>query len=168
MRYLILLSVVPFLFSCNSNCSCKMAEANVTAVQALYDSFAEGDVDAVLAGLSADIEWNEAENFIYADGNPYKGPEAVAEGVFARIGGEWEYWNLEDKSFSSLGTSGVLVTGRYKGKHKASGNELDAQFAHVWNVVEGKPASFQQYTDTKAAAEAVVVPEPAAEEATEE
>jgi len=45
--------------------------------------------------MSPDIQWNEAENFVYADGNPYVGPDAVVNGVFARLGAEWEYWNLE-------------------------------------------------------------------------
>ena len=123
----------------------------------MYDAFAEANVDNVLAGMSDDITWNEAENFIYADNNPYQGPNAVLEGVFGRIGAEWEYWNLEDKNFNAFGGSGVLVTGRYKAKNKATGKEIDAQFAHVWQLADGKATSFQQYTDTKQVAEAIVL-----------
>ena len=65
-----------------------MSAENVAAVKATYDAFAVGDVPAVLGAMSPAIEWNEAENFPYADGNPYRGPEAVLNGVFARIGGE--------------------------------------------------------------------------------
>jgi hypothetical protein len=36
--------------------------------------------------MDPSIEWNEAENFIYADRNPYVGPQAVLEGVFTRLG----------------------------------------------------------------------------------
>ena len=127
--------------------------SNVDIVQGMYDAFAEGNVDAVLASLSDSIVWNEAENFIYADGNPYVGPQAVVEGVFARLGQEWEYWNLENISLQSLGEDGVLATGRYKAKNRATTKELNAQFAHVWTLQDGKAARFQQYTDTKQAIE---------------
>ncbi len=159
MRFIIFLFTLSFFMACDNACVCKIGETNVTAVKAMYDAFAEGDVESVLAGLSPEIVWNEAENFIYADGNPYKGHDAVVEGVFGRLGAEWEYWNLEDKAFHPVGGDNVLVTGRYKAKNKASGNMLDAQFAHVWTLQDGKAVNFQQYTDTKQAAEAVLVPE---------
>lgn len=52
-------------------------------VRGIYDAFGKGDVPAVLGAMDPGIEWNEAENFIYADGNPYVGPQAVARGCFA-------------------------------------------------------------------------------------
>jgi ketosteroid isomerase-like protein len=42
----------------------------------------------------------------------------------------------------------VVALGRYGGANKATGKALDAQFAHVWRVKNGKLAGFQQYTDT--------------------
>jgi ketosteroid isomerase-like protein len=133
-----------------------MQSANVEVVQAMYDGFAEGNVDAVLALMSENITWNEAENFIYADKNPYIGPQGVAEGVFARIGGEWEFWNLEDMTVQGAGNANVVAQGRYKAKNKATGKELNAQFVHYWTIEDGKATKFQQYTDTKQAAEVVI------------
>lgn len=42
----------------------------------------------VLGTLDAKVVWNEAEGKELADGNLYIGPEAVLQGVFARIGAE--------------------------------------------------------------------------------
>ena len=67
-----------------------MSQENVKVVQSLYAAFAKGDIGTVIAALDAQVEWWEAENFIYDDGNPYIGPDAVLNGVFARIGAEWE------------------------------------------------------------------------------
>jgi len=67
-----------------------MSQENVALVRAVYDAFATGDIAGVLGRMSADMVWNEAENFPYADGNPYRGPDAVLAGVFARIGAEWD------------------------------------------------------------------------------
>ena len=128
---------------------------NVAVVDGLYQSFAKGDVPAVLAVMDANIVWNEAEGFPYADQNPYQGPEAVLNGVFARIGAEWEYWNLTDIQLHDMADNKVLATLRYKAKHKATGKTIDSQTAHLWTLKDGKITAFQQFTDTKQAAEAI-------------
>ena len=133
--------------------------ANSERIKGLYDAFAAGDVDLVLSNFAEDIQWSEAENFIYDYGEPLVGADAVVEGVFAKLGSEWEYWNLENKQFYDVGEDRVLVTGRYKAKNIASAKELDAQFAHVWQLRDTLALSFQQYTDTKQAAEVVLVDE---------
>ncbi len=131
------------------------APGNVAVVDGVYQSFAKGDVPNVLAVMDANIVWNEAENFPYADRNPYKGPEAVLNGVFARIGAEWEYWNLTDIQLHDMSGNQVLATLRYDAKHKTTGKVIDSQTAHLWTLKDGKIVAFQQFTDTKQAAAAV-------------
>ncbi len=122
-------------------------------VKALYDAFGKGDVPAVLGAFDPQIQWREAENFLYADGNPYIGPQAVAEGVFQRIVSDVENFAVLPEHFVEGGDT-VVVEGRYRGKMKATGTPVDAQFAHVWQLRDGKVVRFQQYTDTKQWAEA--------------
>jgi ketosteroid isomerase-like protein len=124
-----------------------MSAENVAIVESLYRAFAAGDVPGVVGAMSADIEWNEAENFPYADGNPYRGPDAVLGGVFARIGGEWDGFQAIPHKLVAQGDT-VVALGRYKGVYKATGRPLDAQMVHVWRVKDGKVVGFQQYTDT--------------------
>jgi ketosteroid isomerase-like protein len=101
--------------------------------------------------MSPDIVWNEAENFLYADRNPYLGPEAILTGVFARLGTEWDGFAAVPDEFLDAGDT-VVVFGRYHGTYKATERALDAQLVHVWRVEEGKAVAFQQYTDTLQAA----------------
>lgn len=122
-------------------------------VKALYDAFGMGDVPAVLDAFDPQIQWRGAENFLYADGNPYVGPQAVAEGVFQRIVSDVENFAVVPEHFVEGGDT-VVVEGRYRGKMKATGTPVDAQFAHVWQLRDGKVVRFQQYTDTKQWAEA--------------
>lgn len=124
-----------------------MAQENIELVRSIYAAFGAGDVNAVIARMAPDIEWNEAENFPYADGNPYRGPEAVLTGVFARLGSEWEAFAAVPEEFLDAGDT-VLVLGRYSGRHKATGRAVDAQMVHLWRVAGGKATAFQQYTDT--------------------
>lgn len=130
-----------------------MSDESVALVRGIYEAFAAGDVPGVLGRMSPDIVWNEAENFIYADGNPYRGPEAILNGVFARCIGEWDGFSAVPEEYLDAGDT-VVVLGRYRGTNKATGRAMDAQLAHVWRVADGKVVAFQQYTDTLGTARA--------------
>jgi uncharacterized protein len=131
-----------------------MSQSNVDLIRAIYGAFEAGDVPGVVARMAPDMVWNEAENFPYADGNPYEGPEAILGGVFARLGSEWDGFAAVPEEFLDAGDT-VVVLGRYRGACKATGGRLDAQMAHVWRVRDGKAARFQQYTDTHQARQAM-------------
>jgi len=124
-----------------------MSQNNVDLIRTLYGAFAAGDVGAVVARMSPDIVWNEAENFPYSDGNPYRGPDAIVAGVFARLGGEWDGFEVAPEEFLDAGDR-VVMLGRYRGAFKATGKSQNAQVVHVWRVAGGKAIGFQQYVDT--------------------
>lgn len=123
-------------------------------VRALYAAFAKGDMPAALATMAPDIVWNEAENYPYADRNPYIGPEAVLMGVFARIGGDWDGFSAISDELIDGGDT-IVSLGHYEGTSKATGKKMRAQFAHVFRVKSGKITGFQQYADTLGTAKAM-------------
>lgn len=124
-----------------------MSTQNIDAIKALYAAFAIGDMPNVLAVLHDDITWNEAENFPYADNNPYAGPQAVLEGVFARCGGEWDGFAVHMNTLYDAGEH-IIATGRYVGTYKQSGTAMNPQAVHIWTMVDGKAIRFQQHIDT--------------------
>ncbi len=128
--------------------------SNLDPVRALYAAFAKGDMAAALATMAADIVWNEAENYPYADRNPYVGPEAVLHGVFARIGADWDGFSATSDEFIDGGET-IVSLGHYAGVAKATGKAMRAQFAHVFRVRDGQIAGFQQYADTLGTAQAL-------------
>jgi uncharacterized protein len=121
---------------------------NGELIRNLYAAFGLGDVPTVLGTFDPQIRWMEAEGFLYAAGNPYVGPQAVAEGVFMRIVDDVDGFAVVPQNFVDGGDT-VVVEGRYRGTMKATGKPIDAQFAHVWQLRGGKIVRFQQYTDTK-------------------
>lgn len=124
-----------------------MSAENSALVEKLYQAFNSGDVPFVLGTMDPGIEWNEAEGFIYADGNPYIGPDAVLQGVFARLGGEWEGFTVAaDRIFEAGDT--IISCGYYSGKFRRTGQSVRAQFAHFFTFANGKMVRFNQYTDT--------------------
>jgi ketosteroid isomerase-like protein len=128
-----------------------MSLENVDLVRSIYAAFASGDVPGVVARMAPDMVWNEAENFPYADGNPYEGPPAILTGVFARLGSEWDGFAAAPEEYLDAGDT-VIVLGRYVGTYKATGRPLHAQMVHVWRLEGGRAVRFQQYTDTLQAA----------------
>ena len=124
-----------------------MSTQNVELVRGIYDGFAAGDVAAVLGAMSPEIVWNEAENFPLSDRNPYIGPEAVANGVFARLAADWDGFALTIEELLDAGEA-VVAIGRYRGTSKATGRSVNAQLVHVWWLEDGKVVAFRQYTDT--------------------
>ena len=67
----------------------------------------------VLGLMHPKIEWNEAESNSLADGNPYIGPDAIVEGVFARLGANHEHFGLQDVKIYGMSGNMVLATLRY-------------------------------------------------------
>ncbi|WP_273277357.1 ester cyclase [Maribacter polysiphoniae] len=128
---------------------------NIATINTLYKAFAAGDIPAVLASMDPKVVWHEAEGNAYADGNPYKGPEAVSNGVFARIGKDYDYFNLAQIQLYEMAGNQILATLRYQAKSKKNGTVIDAQVAHHWFLKNGKVIGFQQYVDTKQLAKAV-------------
>lgn len=119
--------------------------SNVRVVQGVYTAFAKGDVPAVLAVMSSAIQWTEAKGFPY--GGTYRGPNAVLDGVFMRIGADWDGFAVEPREFIDGGER-VVALGTYSGTYKATGKGFRAEFAHVWTVASGKVTKFVQYVDT--------------------
>lgn len=124
-----------------------MPQDHADTVRAIYEAFGRGDIPFVAGIFHPQIEWNEAENFLYSDGNPYIGLPAVLEGVFGRIAAEWDGFAAVPEEILGSGET-VIAFGRYRATSKKTGVPINAQFVHVFRFKDGKAVKFQQYTDT--------------------
>ncbi|HKR11129.1 MAG TPA: nuclear transport factor 2 family protein [Pyrinomonadaceae bacterium] len=124
-----------------------MSAQNKQTVEDLYAAFGRGDIPSILGLFHPEIEWWEAESFVYADKNPYRGPQAILSGLFARLAGEWEKFKAIPDEVLDAGET-VVSCGHYTGKYLVTDCEVRAQFAHVFKFQDGKIVRFQQYTDT--------------------
>jgi ketosteroid isomerase-like protein len=124
-----------------------MPSPNIDLIRGVYRDFAAGNVEGVLACMSPDIVWKEANNFPYADRSPYIGPQAVLEGVFARCATEWDGFSVDIEDFLDAGDA-IVALGHYRGTYKATGRAQETQIAHVWRIKGGKVVAFQQHADT--------------------
>ena len=130
---------------------------NKEVVEALYAAFASGDINAAAAVMAPEMVWNEAENYVFADHNPYIGAEAVSSGVFGRTAELFDDFAVEVGEFICEGDT-VAMQGRYAAISKATGQRVNPQIVHWFTVRDGKIVSFQQHLDTLAMAKALGEP----------
>ncbi|TDR85278.1 nuclear transport factor 2 family protein [Enterovirga rhinocerotis] len=67
--------------------------ANLELIRRTYEGSSAENGANLLAVLSPDVEWTEAEGFPYA--GSYVGVDALMKGVFQRLATEWEGYKAE-------------------------------------------------------------------------
>jgi len=132
----------------------KMSLENIELIEKTYESFGNRDYEAVMANFADDFEWYAADSSPLADQSPYRGIDAIRNGVFNRISAGFEKLTVkEDEIFEADGR--VVVLGYYHGKFRGKESEFRTQVAHIWTFDDGKLSKFQQYLDTLKVAEDV-------------
>ena len=87
---------------------------NVAIVRRSYEAFARGDMDAVLADMADDIEWQQAQGLPH--GGTYRGLPAVRANIFDPLDRDWwSVFSAVPDEFLDAGDE-VVVLGRYRGE----------------------------------------------------
>uniref|UniRef100_UPI00310138E1 nuclear transport factor 2 family protein n=1 Tax=Neorhizobium sp. EC2-8 TaxID=3129230 RepID=UPI00310138E1 len=118
---------------------------NIDIIRGTYEGSSEENGRHLLAVLSPDIEWTEAEGFPYA--GTYTGVDALMEGVFRRLATEWIDYRAEAHTYLGDGDR-VAVFGWYSGTYKATRRAMTASFAHLYELEDGKITRMSQYVDS--------------------
>jgi uncharacterized protein len=120
--------------------------SNLDAVRRSYEAFARDDLDAVVADMHEEIEWHQAQGLPH--GGDYRGLADVRRVIFEPLDEEWwDEFSADPDEFIEAGED-VVVLGRYRGRAKGTGKQLDVPFAHVWTFRDGKAIRFRQFLDT--------------------
>jgi len=91
---------------------------NADIIRNVYDAFGKGDIPTVLGSMDPNVEWREADGFPYA--GTYAGPDAVLQGVFMRLGSEWDGFRAEPDEVLDAGDM-VVGLGYYSGRWRGPG-----------------------------------------------
>ncbi len=124
-----------------------MSEENVNIMRQGYDAFNRGDIDAVMDLLDPEIEWQEPDVGISPVRGTHHGPQAVANNVFGSVPEHWDEFQAVAEEFLDAGDR-VVVLGHFRVRGKATGKTVDAPFAHVWTLRDGKAVYHHNYVDT--------------------
>ncbi len=124
-----------------------MSEENVNIMRQGYEAFNRGDIDAVMGIMDQNIEWQEPDVGELPARGTHHGPEAVANNVFGSVPEHWDEFQAVAEEFLDAGDR-VVVLGYFRLKGKATGKTVDAPFAHVWALRDGKAVYHHNYVDT--------------------
>ena len=117
-----------------------MSSHDIDTIRTAYAEFAAQNAAAVLAKLDPAAEWVEGGGGESPSGT-FVGPDAIATGVFAVIGANFDEYRADPNEFVDHGDR-VVVTGRFTGRNK-SGATLDTGFEHVFEMRDGKVVRFE-------------------------
>jgi ketosteroid isomerase-like protein len=128
------------------------AQQNTQLVKDAYAAYGRGDVAAVLACMSPQIDWELAS----VPGLPFTGKRKGSEQVA-------EYFRLADeartmrefvpKEFIAQRNK-VVVLGYGAWTVKDTGRDFDSDWVHVFTIEDGHIAAFREFLDSHLAAEA--------------
>src|SRR5919197_2453757 len=116
-----------------------VGQTNVELVRGVYDAFARGDVDAVFAAMTPEIEWDEAEGMPY--GGLYHGREAIVANVFGPILADVDGFTADPDEILALDDARVIARGRHGGT--GAKGPVDARFVHIWTVSGGRVSRYE-------------------------
>ena len=115
--------------------------------RALYAALAAGDREQLDALLHPEFTGRTAEGMPFGIGGNYESPMAMRRNGWGRIAKHFEA-RAEPEQVLDLADGRLLVTGRYRGHGKQGGAALDAAFAHLIAINQGRIKSLEQFTDT--------------------
>lgn len=124
-----------------------MNTATAVAEQ-LYRALSDGDADALSAALSADFHATVSAGMPHDVGGEHHGRVAMITGVWGRIDAIYDLAVVPSEFLEIGGGNKVVVLGTYRGTARDGATRVDAAFAHVIAVRNGRITALQQITDT--------------------
>jgi ketosteroid isomerase-like protein len=112
-----------------------------------YEHFNRGDLDWVLAHLAPEVVWEDAKQM--PDARVYRGRDDVRR-FLTSFDRHWEEIRFEPEEIREMEGS-VLAFVHLVGRGKASGAEVDAHIAHVWEMRDLKARRIRTFFDRQEA-----------------
>ena len=128
-------------------------DQNLDAVQRLYAAYGRGDVDAVLAELSDDVDWAaEASGTAVPWWGPHRGKAEVPR-FFGEIAANVDVTEFDVVSLTANDTD-VVATIHWTFTVKATGKSASMYMQHWWRFADGKIVFFRGSEDSEQSAAA--------------
>jgi ketosteroid isomerase-like protein len=124
------------------------AQENKKMVQDTYAAFGRGDIAAVLASLSDDVDWQAIAGA--GPHVPTSGPRrgrAQVQTFFAQLGDSVDFKKFEPREFVAEGDK-VVTLGYYEAVAKKTGRSFKSEWVMVFTFANGKVVKFREYADS--------------------
>ena len=120
------------------------------AIVASYEALNNRDIDSAMDALSEDAEWHESE--VLPDTGVYRGRAAIRSFLTDFLAS----WERFDQTVEEVRREGdrVLVLIHLQATGRGSAADVDARYAHLWTISEGRGIRVDAFYDRDEALEA--------------
>jgi uncharacterized protein len=119
---------------------------NSDIIRSAYDAFGRGDLDGVLSTLDENIDWVTPGPSELRTAGHRRGRQEVAL-FFQTLNEEFQFERFEPFEFIEQGDR-IVVLGEDTIRVRATGRTLEYNWAHVYEMRDGKVIRFREYGDT--------------------
>lgn len=121
------------------------------AIVASYEALNNGDIDSAMDALAEDAEWHESE--VLPDTGVYRGRAAIRSFLTDFLAS----WERFDQTVEEVRREGdrVLVQIHLQATGRGSAADVDARYAHLWTISEGRGIRVEAFYDRDEALEAL-------------
>jgi hypothetical protein len=124
---------------------------NAEILRESYEALNRGDIPSTVAVLDEDAEWHEHSELPEADS--YRGREPIRSFLEAFLE-SWDEFRQEIEDLL-VEDGKVLVLLHMVGQGKGSGIRVEARYAHLWTMRDGRGVRIDTYTDRDEALKAL-------------
>lgn len=123
---------------------------NVKIAQQAYANFKAGNIPSLLNLVDDSVEWILPEVAGVAISGTREGREEVAD-FFRTLGETQEVISFEPRQFIAQNDL-VVALGSYSFRVRATRQQFESDWAHVFTIQNGRITRFQEFADTAAVA----------------
>ena len=120
-----------------------MPGTNIEVVTGSYEALNQGDVEGAINALAESAEWHESEAL--PETGVYRGREAIRD-FLTEFLASWESFHQKIEETRAAGDR-VAVLIHLTARGRESSAEVDARYAHVWQLRDGLGVRVDAYYD---------------------
>ena len=120
-------------------------QQNVETVKEMYAAFGRGDIDAIVAKCTNDVEWITHLDPIVPWSGDHSGKDFVPA-FFGAIFGSVDVTAFEPQEFVAQGDT-VISIGSFSCHARANDKDATSRWIFIWKFRDGMVSSYEQFHD---------------------
>jgi uncharacterized protein len=130
-----------------------MAQTDLDLIRAFYAALRTLDLAALFDVLAPDVQIRHSELVAWGgEERGYPGVRRFLERLVLTVDARFDVTEI-------VNASDTVVTGRLRGRARATGAWFDVRFVHIWTIDDGRLARLDAHVDTAALRHALEAPE---------
>jgi len=121
-----------------------IVDEDVKTLRGAYESLNTGDIEGAMAVLDEDAEWCEHSDL--PEAGLYRGRDSI-RGFLESFLESWDDFSQETEDVLA-GEGCVLILLRSRARGKGSGIAVEARYAHLWTMEDGRGTRVDAYFDS--------------------